>query len=88
MTGRTHPRTPWPALDEERDRLQALPGLGLLDTPPEERFDRVTRTAQRLLGAPIALVDGNRLWFKSHQGAGRRAGRSRRGVLRPGGPVG
>ena len=58
-------------MEGERDRLEALRGLGLLDTPPEERFDRVTRTAQRLLGTPIALitlVDDDRLWFKSHQG--------------------
>jgi PAS domain S-box-containing protein len=55
----------------EQERLRALRSLGLLDTPPEERFDRVTRTAQRLLGAPIALitlVDADRLWFKSRQG--------------------
>ena len=56
--------------DEDR-RLDALRRLGLLDTPPEERFDRITRTAQRLLGTPIALitlVDADRLWFKSRQG--------------------
>ena len=56
--------------DEER-RLRALHSLGLLDTPPEERFDRITRTARRLLGAPIALitlVDADRLFFKSRQG--------------------
>ena len=56
--------------DEDR-RLGALHRLGLLDTPPEERFDRITRTAQRLLGTPIALislVDADRLWFKSRQG--------------------
>ncbi|HVL06081.1 MAG TPA: response regulator [Acidimicrobiales bacterium] len=56
---------------DEGRRLRALHSLGLLDTPPEERFDRVTRTAQRLLGTPIAmitLVDADRLWFKSRQG--------------------
>lgn len=56
--------------DEER-RLQAVRALGLLDTQPEERFDRITRAARQLLGTPIALitlVDADRLWFKSRQG--------------------
>lgn len=42
--------------------------LSILDTPPEERFDRVARMARRLFGVPIALVsliDENRQWFKS-----------------------
>lgn len=40
-------------------------------TGPEERFDRVTRTAARVFGVPIAtisLVDGGREWFKSRIG--------------------
>ncbi|WP_307722101.1 sensor domain-containing diguanylate cyclase [Duganella callida] len=43
----------------------------MLDTPPEERFDRVTRMARRLFGVPVALVslvDENRQWFKSRSG--------------------
>ena len=43
----------------------------MLDTPAEERFDRVTRLATRLFGVPIALVslvDEHRQWFKSRQG--------------------
>ncbi|HEV2634982.1 MAG TPA: GAF domain-containing sensor histidine kinase [Actinocrinis sp.] len=52
----------------EEDRLAALHALAILDTPREERFDRITRTAQRLLDAPIvmvSLVDRDRQWFKS-----------------------
>lgn len=52
----------------EQDRLNELRSLQILDTPPEERFDRVTRMAMRLFGVPIALVtllDENRQWFKS-----------------------
>jgi len=52
-------------------RLQTLRGLGILDTLPEERFDRITRLARRLFGVPIALislVDAERQWFKSRQG--------------------
>jgi phosphoribosyl 1,2-cyclic phosphodiesterase/CheY-like chemotaxis protein len=57
-------------VDEER-RLAALHQLGLLDTPPEERFDRLTRLAAALFDVPIvlvSLVDHNRQWFKSHYG--------------------
>lgn len=59
-----------PALQEEI-RLASLHATGILDTPPEERFDRITRLAQRMFGAPIALVslvDRDRLWFKSRCG--------------------
>ncbi len=61
-----------PALaPDERGRIGALRGLGMLDTPPEERFDRITRLAQTIFNVPIALVslvDENRQWFKSCQG--------------------
>ena len=56
---------------KEAQRLDAVRRLGLLGTPPEERFDRITRLAQLLLDVPIALisvVDGGREWFKSRQG--------------------
>lgn len=52
-------------------RLQALSDTGLLDTPAEERFDRVTRLAARILKAPFALltlVDADRQFFKSAHG--------------------
>lgn len=52
----------------EQERLSSLRSLQILDTPSEERFDRVTRMAMRLFGVPIALVslvDENRQWFKS-----------------------
>ena len=49
-------------------RVSALQRLGLLDTPPEAAFDRLTRVACRVLRAPIglvSLVDQNRQFFKS-----------------------
>ncbi len=61
---------PQPPLSESQ-RLAALHALHILDTPPEERFDRITRLATDLFAVPIAyisLVDGHRLWFKSRQG--------------------
>ncbi|HEY2636968.1 MAG TPA: PAS domain S-box protein, partial [Solirubrobacteraceae bacterium] len=66
-------------IDEGR-RLAAVRALGLLDTLPEERFDRITRTAAAAFGVPIAtvtLVDANRQWFKSCVGlAGRQSPRA------------
>ena len=58
---------------DEQDRLKTLRSLHILDTAPEERFNRLTRMAKRLLDVPIALVsliDGNRQWFKSCVGLG------------------
>ncbi|MFG0285798.1 MAG: GGDEF domain-containing protein [Phycisphaerales bacterium JB039] len=60
-----------PVHQNEPQRLQTLRALDLLDTPLEERFERITRMACRLLQAPIAgvsLVDAGRVWFKSIQG--------------------
>ena len=55
----------------ELDRLAALYKTRLLDSLPEERFDRLTRLASRALGTEIALVsliDVDRQWFKSRHG--------------------
>ncbi|MDX1342112.1 MAG: sensor domain-containing diguanylate cyclase [Reinekea sp.] len=63
-------KTP-PIPDNEQERLIALRSLSLLDTEPEERFDRLTRMAKRMFKVPIALVsiiDEDRQWFKSSFG--------------------
>jgi len=55
----------------EVDRLNALRQSGLLDTPPEERFDRLTRLTKHIFKTRIvliSLVDADRQWFKSRQG--------------------
>lgn len=55
----------------EQSRLASLRSLNLLDTPAEERFDRITRLTQRTFGVPIALIaliDDKRTWFKSRVG--------------------
>ena len=60
-----------PLASDEPYRLRALRRLNQLDSPIDERFERITRLAQRLLHAPIAaisLVDAERQWFKSIQG--------------------
>ena len=56
---------------DEAERLAALRALNILETAPEDRFDRITRLAARLFDVPIALVslvDANRQWFKSCYG--------------------
>ena len=56
---------------DEAARLKALRSLNILDTPSEERFDRLTRIAKRIFDVPIALVslvDEDRQWFKSSVG--------------------
>jgi GAF domain-containing protein len=62
---------PPPTPEDEPRRLAALHALRVLDTAPEQRFERITRTAARLLRVPIALVsliDAERQWFKSRYG--------------------
>ncbi|OLO05420.1 sensor domain-containing phosphodiesterase [Salinicola socius] len=57
--------------EHERKRLSKLRQLNLLDTPPSESFDRITRIASELFNLPIAavsLTDENRQWFKSRVG--------------------
>lgn len=58
----------------ELRRLQALRELHLLDTPPSDAFDRITRMAARLFNLPVAavsLTDSDRQWFKSRVGVER-----------------
>ena len=55
----------------EAERLNSLKMLGILDTRPEERFDRITRLVRKVFDVPIAvvsLVDEHRQWFKSISG--------------------
>jgi PAS domain S-box-containing protein len=55
----------------ELQRIAALRSLMILDTPREERFDRITRLATVLFHVPISLIsliEEERQWFKSCQG--------------------
>ncbi|HVY44130.1 MAG TPA: EAL domain-containing protein [Hyphomicrobiaceae bacterium] len=55
----------------EEDRLRVLYDYHVLDTDPEDAFDRITRLAARVLETPtaiISLVDRDRQWFKSSVG--------------------
>ncbi len=73
---RLHRPAPDPAADPvavaaavtDPERLRELEATGLLDSPAEEMFDRLTRLAARALGTPIALVslvDHERQFLKS-----------------------
>ena len=60
-----------PPSPKDRAREQAVKALRLLDTAPEERFDRITRLAQRMFAvnaASISLLDATREWHKSSVG--------------------
>ncbi len=60
-----------PPPPDELRRLASLDALGILDTQPEERFDRYTAEISTALDVPIALVslvDTERQWFKSRRG--------------------
>lgn len=53
------------------DRLNAVRATGLLDSPPDPLFDRITRLAALTLGVPVSaftLVDAQRDFYKSAHG--------------------
>ncbi len=55
----------------EHQRLSELYALKILNTPAEERFDRLTRLTKRLFNVPISVVsllDADHQWFKSSDG--------------------
>lgn len=57
--------------DTEAARHRALLSLNLLDTAPEDRFDRIVALASSTLGtsaAAFTVLDGDRQWHKSMVG--------------------
>jgi len=75
--GKQHPAPPNETIVEsaiaDPQRLDALRRTSLLDTPPQESFDRLTHLASKLTGAPVtfvSLVDQNRDFYISSYGFG------------------
>ena len=63
--------TPCPLPGNEPQRVKAVHAYEILDTPPEPEFDALTRLAAHAFAVPIAVVammDSDRLWFKSRLG--------------------
>jgi PAS domain S-box-containing protein len=61
-----------PTRIQDPERLAALEETGLLDSVPEDVFDRQTRLASRLLGVPVSLVSlvaGDHQFHKSRHDA-------------------
>lgn len=62
-----------PVPENEDDRIRALQALNLMDTEPEERFNRICRLAAEVLGTPVAyvsLIDRHRQFYKASCGLG------------------
>lgn len=60
-----------PIPSDDEHRVAALHSMRLLDTPVEERFERITRLARTFYDMPMAalsLIDSDRQWCKSEIG--------------------
>lgn len=60
-----------PIPDNETERLALLYALLLLDTPPEQRLDKIVEFAASEFDVPIcliSLIDSERQWFKARVG--------------------
>jgi len=60
-----------PLPNNEKERLEAVHEMAILDTNPEERFDDLTKEAMYKLSVPmstVTIIDDKREWYKSHPG--------------------
>lgn len=67
------PDAAYPQGTDEAQRLAALAASNLVDSPAEERFDRIVRLASLVTDSPIALISlltARRQWFKARIGLG------------------
>ncbi|MDQ1815711.1 GAF domain-containing protein [Massilia sp. CCM 9210] len=65
------PTASYPMLETEQQRLSALSASGLIGSPPDPAFDRLTWLASHITGCPMAVVSlltSERQWFKSRVG--------------------
>ena len=64
----SHPESDLASVLQNEERLEALRQTSLLDSPPEEAFDRLTRLATVVLHVPVAIIsllDRDRQFIKS-----------------------
>lgn len=64
----------YPLPEQEAERLARLRSYEILDSLPEETYQRIIRLAAQILDMPVAvisLVEGDRQWFKAQVGSGR-----------------
>ncbi len=62
---------PAPIPENEKERLEAVKKLNILDTKPDPRLDELTAFAVKRFNVPfstISIIDAEREWFKSCQG--------------------
>jgi GAF domain-containing protein len=60
-----------PKLMDDEGRLYALRRMEVLETGPEEPFEKIVNLVRTVLAVPIStvsLVDRDRQWFKAHRG--------------------
>ena len=58
----------YPISADDADRVAKLQSLGILDSSPDQNFDRIVHLCKDIFGveiATISLVDSERQWFKS-----------------------
>lgn len=58
----------YPISSNDETRVAKLQSLGILDSSPDQNFDRIVRLCQDIFGveiATISLIDSERQWFKS-----------------------
>ena len=64
----TYPKSP-----DDAERVEKLRSLGILDSAPDENFDRIVRLCRQIFDVEIAtvsMVDEDRQWFKAVEGLG------------------
>lgn len=58
----------FPVATDDAERVNKLQSLGILDSSPDQNFDRIVQLCQDIFDveiATISLVDSERQWFKS-----------------------
>jgi GAF domain-containing protein len=66
-----------PTCDQENERLEAVHRMAILDTKPEERFDKIVKESVEKLKVPISMIsiiDKDREWYKSCVGLDQKQG--------------